>query len=664
MKNAILVLLLCSVGFLRAQIPLAASFETGNPTCNGDSSGYISVFPLGGNPPYVAAIDSGAFTRATSFRGLAAGTYLVRIFDANFDTVSYSLTLTDPPPLAISITDSKGETCHRDRTGRISVDASGGSAPYRFAIDNGVFTNGNVFKDLAGGIHIVEVLDSQDCQEDTLTLVMTPPPVDGYVEVLEEVQCTGDSNARIHIVPTGGTGNYVYGLNESPLQVATTFEELGGGTYTITIQDDSGCVALLPLDLVNPEPVAFSVDVDSIACAGDQNGRIIINGQGGSAPYAYDFEASGFSFINNFPGLGEGTYLLQIRDIKDCFSAIDSVVLTQPAAIEVVLNTQDLICKGDQSGALSARITGGTPPYQYAWDGQITQQSLDITGLNAGNHYLAVTDQNGCSRVDTTSLSEPAEAVALSLVSVIQTVCERTDGRIVVEANGGNGPYTYTWPDIPAQVGNDATGLGAGTYTVIAQDEDGCQDSLSVEIETTFVPTAAITTFPNVDNGIRITEGRVRFMGNVQFADSVAWDFGDGSPISTQSSPTHVYDSIGTFQVRLRAWDEDGLCPAEAIANVVVLPIEQLHIPNAFSPNMDGSNDLFRVAGEEIAQMQVSIFNRWGRMVARLSSTEDVWDGTNFNGQQLPTGVYTYMAQITFVSGYQRQRGGTISLIR
>ena len=97
---------------------------------------------------------------------------------------------------------------------------------------------------------------------------------------------------------------------------------------------------------------------------------------------------------------------------------------------------------------------------------------------------------------------------------------------------------------------------------------------------------------------------------------------------------------------------------------VIVEKPYAIYAPNAFSPDGDGLNDVFKVSGQGIIDFEMEIFNRWGQMVFKSSNINQNWDGT-FKGKDLPTGTYVYKIKIiTYGENQKSVKSGTISLVR
>jgi hypothetical protein len=133
-----------------------------------------------------------------------------------------------------------------------------------------------------------------------------------------------------------------------------------------------------------------------------------------------------------------------------------------------------VLCSGDANGSIEINATGGTGSYQYSLNGGSSQPGNTFTGLAPGDYLVTVTDQNGCTGSDSTTVTEPPPlTVTASVISNVST-CGGSDGIAFAIATGGNAPLSYSWSDIFNQTDSTATNLEAGIYTVTVTDMNGC----------------------------------------------------------------------------------------------------------------------------------------------------------------------------------------------
>ena len=107
----------------------------------------------------------------------------------------------------------------------------------------------------------------------------------------------------------------------------------------------------------------------------------------------------------------------------------------------------------------------------------------------------------------------------------------------------------------------------------------------------------------------------------------------------------------------------NGHCTAEASINIYVSFAGQVYIPNAFTPNGDGNNDVFEIYGHGIERVDMKVFNRWGEKVFESHNQFWGWDGTYKGTLQMPS-VFVYEATVYFLDGSQQQYKGSVTLVR
>ena len=139
----------------------------------------------------------------------------------------------------------------------------------------------------------------------------------------------------------------------------------------------------------------------------------------------------------------------------------------------------NVLCNGNNTGAIDLTPTGGTAPYTYNWGGGITTQNR--TNLTAGNYSVTITDANNCTGVVNATITQPATALGGTATKTDVSCTGGGNGTATVVATGGAIPYSYSWA--PSGGTNaTATGLAANTYTVTVTDFNGCQITRSVTV--------------------------------------------------------------------------------------------------------------------------------------------------------------------------------------
>jgi gliding motility-associated-like protein len=164
----------------------------------------------------------------------------------------------------------------------------------------------------------------------------------------------------------------------------------------------------------------------------------------------------------------------------------------------------------------------------------------------------------------------------------------------------------------------------------------------------------------------------VQFDNQSTGATNYVWNFGDGNG-SVFSDPSHLYEEDSSYVVMLIAIN--GACADTAYATINT-GSASIFIPNVFSPNNDGNNDVFGFSASGIETFHCMIYNRWGQLMAELSTPDAFWDGRDANGTEVPEGVYFFMLEATsslliyvathtdLPAGKSLHAEGTVTLIR
>ena len=213
-------------------------------------------------------------------------------------------------------------------------------------------------------------------------------------------------------------------------------------------------------------------------------------------------------------------------------------------------------------------------------------------------------------------------------------------------------------------VGNPFNLNSTTSYTVSGVDENGCEGNASITLETTPNPIALFEGTP-VSGSIPLN---VDFLNQSSNATMYSWDFGNGGLLdySDPDNPSlsSIYEIEGIYYVELIA--QNDLCSDTfgIEINALLLGDPIIFVPNVFSPNQDGTNELFIIETENIATLELIILNRWGNVMARIESLDDGWDGKSFSGNEAEEGVYFYKYTAQGNNGTELSGHGFLTLVR
>ena len=318
-----------------------------------------------------------------------------------------------------------------------------------------------------------------------------------------------------------------------------------------------------------------------------------------------------------------------------------------------------VLCQGDENGLLQAQGFGGTPPYEYLWN--TGTQGSDLENIGAGNYEVTVIDQNGCSIILNESLNEPA-LLDFDL-SASQPDCIIETGTIDIgNITGGIPPYMISINENPFTNELSFEGLEAGNHTVIIQDINGCEMDTLINIP----PIPAF-------NGDIINEITLTLGDSIQLTptfntipESIIWQ---GEAMSCNDCLEPFVRPLNSGLYTLTATSEYGCVHQEEIF-IQVDRVYDVFVPNAFSPNNDGINDIFTVfADPSIVEVrEMMIYSRWGELVFQNkdfppNNKNFGWDGI-FLGQLMDPAVFVWTVEVEFIDGTIQFLKGDVTLVK
>jgi hypothetical protein len=308
---------------------------------------------------------------------------------------------------------------------------------------------------------------------------------------VDSVQCYAASNGNIYSSPNAGTAPYTYVWSTNPPQYTQNAISIPAGTYTVTITDAAANTASTSTTVYQPSAINVSITAFTpILCYGLNNGTATVSISGGTPPYTYynwdDGETT--ASANN---LNVGTHTVTVTDHNGC-TQTTSVIITQPAQINIILTPDSVSCYGHGNGSILANVTGGTPNYTYIWSNM--QTAGTATNLVAGIYTVTVTDHNGCTANSNATVLQPTQMNSIVTNADTILACNGdNNGTITITATGGTPPLTYHWSTGASGItinnlpGGYHHNGGIYTYTDTITDHNGCAIIRTVNV---YQPTA------------------------------------------------------------------------------------------------------------------------------------------------------------------------------
>lgn len=438
-----------------------------NVTCYGFVNGEISITVTGGTAPYNYQWSNGANT--SNISGLAAGTYSVTVTDSQGCISTMDIIVSQPNELLLT-TSKTDVLCHGESTGAINLTILGGTQPYDVSWSNGAITEDIMA--IPAGTYSVTVIDANGCSDNVTIIITEPPTAMTSSAIPTDNICFGAAEGAADLSVEGGIPPYSFSWSNG----ATTEDiyNLVSGTYTVTITDANGCILIGTVFVGQPPQIVVTPNIQHISCYGMNDGYISIFVNGGTPPYDYLWNNGNSSTL--LSGLSAGTYSLTITDAVNC-TLSKTYTIIEPALLEVSdAVATDVLCYGDNTGAINITVIGGTMPYSFSWNnGQITE---DLSDLYAGNYSVTVTDNSGCAAYRSVQITQPLAKINISAIIHHVSCYEGSDGSIDISVSGGTQPFTYLWN--PYAITQDLVDIVSGTYIVSVTDSHGCNETLEV----------------------------------------------------------------------------------------------------------------------------------------------------------------------------------------
>ena len=361
--------------------------------------------------------------------------------------------------------------------------------------------------------------------------------------------------------------------------------------------------------------------------------------------------------------MAAGTYGYTVSDANNC-SVTQSATITQPGKINLATTITNLNCYNDNTGAIATIETGGISPFSFALENNGVSVQTSATGqfnnLAAGSYILLVTDANFCLDSVPALVSQP-NLLTNNIDSTNVTCFGLSNGQVQVLPVGGTPSFTFALSNGTTNGSGLFNNLFAGTYSITITDAHGCTAVNNVIITQ---PDSFLISVSPVQSVVKLGD-TLQLNASSNQPDSVFYVWTPSNGLSCDDCPNPVFNNVYSATYYITGTSSNG-CKTSYEISVTVIPDYNLFIPNAFTPNGDGKNDVWQMFGElhNVKQFAVKVFNRWGELVYEGQDVTKGWDGT-YKGGASPEGVYVYEISLVWLDNrgddhYQ----GSITLLR
>jgi gliding motility-associated-like protein len=456
-----------------------------------------------------------------------------------------------------------------------------------------------------------------------------------------------------------------------------TYGSTGNYTAEVTVTDANGCTSICQVQVtisIAPQVNAmFSGNITAVGCG---TGSVDFTDQstGGVIAWTWDFGDGNTDNSQNpthnytAPGYYDVTLIATNGVLADTLVLPNFIYIPPPPVAEFTA-LDSIECEPYIFRFLDQSLGGATDWLWDFGDGQtstLQNPSHEYTDPGTYSVTLTVTTSDGCTATLTTQnfiqyLEQP-EAGFFTLDTLMCT----GEAISFTDTSVSSNKWLWNFGDgTPIDVGQNPihvyTEPGIYTVTQIVENSSGCKDTMVAVQYIEIVPYPEAN-FDADTFKLQLPDTTVQFFNLSQYYDSLVWVLGNGDTAYIDN-PVGVYQDSGIYVITLIVSNEIG-CVDTLQIPLQVIEQESFFVPNSFTPDDDFINENFSVFGRGIVSGEMYIYDRWGQPVFDTDQIFTGWDGTTKDGKDAMIGVYVYYIKITWFTGRQFDKRGTVTLIR
>jgi hypothetical protein len=444
--------------------------STDTVTCHGLSDGKFVLQGSGGwGSKYYYGSDT-TFRNGTStdFNDLPAGTYTFYVKDTSGVKAQATFVMAQPETLSALVASVTDANCHGSSDGAISLTVTGGNTNFEVSSDNLSWQRGTTLSAIPAGSYTVIARDNKKCTTTASATVNEPTAIVVTDTSITNTQCKVNEGV---IIPTikGGVPGYSYQWYNGDTLMSITSASLNNlysGQYTLKVTDSHSCLNSFEFYVSD----ITDLNIDSIfshaaTCWGYSDGWATVKISKGFPPYTKTW--NGTYNGDTISGLATGQYSFKVSDSEGC-KVYQYYNIGTPDSLHISGTITNPLCYGLSDGSIESLISGGTEPYSYLWS--TGRKKYNVTSLDTGTYTLNITDNHGCTKSGTFTLSYQ-ERVQSGIPAAL-SLCKNNDYTI----DGGDFA-SYLWKQDGTEVSTERriTITEQGTYTLDFEDSRGCK---------------------------------------------------------------------------------------------------------------------------------------------------------------------------------------------
>ncbi len=320
-------------------------------------------------------------------------------------------------------------------------------------------------------------------------------------------------------------------------------------------------------------------------------------------------------------------------------------------------------CHNDSNGSVAIIVNGGNAPYYLQWNDPNNQQTALIDSLPAGTYTVIITDAAGCKDTSSYIIPNPTPLVFDTITSYAYCKGQCIGTAAAINVNGGIPGYSYLWSDNNQQTSASATGLCPGSYSITITDANGCSKTLTNLIVNY---SDSLPYFDAYSDDTTLYQGQSTQMHCIPDSNIYNYTWNPSQYLSNSSIPNPIATPPTSFSYIATMTDKNGCIVKDTVyleVENVICGEPEVFIPNAFSPNNDGQNEMLYVRGNAIKTMLLRVYDRWGELIFESNSKTNGWNGT-YNNKAVDPGVFVYYLEVVCYDNQQYFKKGNITVIR
>ena len=631
---------------------------------------------------------SGSTTNSTATASLA-GVYNVTVTNNPGNNCSTIKSITVPfniTPVNASITPATTITCN---TPSLTLNANPGGSSYTYTwsgtspiVSGGSTQNPNINNGGAYSVAITNTVNGCIGFANIAVASSTNPPVPSLSANSVSITCsipTPSIMVTTNVSPVTYSWTPIIGIVSGTETTSTPSFSLPG-TYSVVLTNTSnGCSSIakiVQVDLDNVIPVINLIgpsNSGSLTCSKSSITTTANVTPLGNLTYTWTNSQGISSSVNQaaVTFTAAGVYTVVVTNtLTGCVSSSATPITftvksnTVAPILNVVLTSSNstIGCGVNSSITYSVNSIVSNGSATYLWS-PIGGSNQTFTTNVAGTYSVLVIDAvNNCSNTTQFTVSQNTISPNLTAAATVTTPCGSTITVLSASSTATNVSFSWTGPPTAVIIGSSTSSPTvnlAGNYVVTVTDViSTCTTSSNVNVLPTVV-TAAFTADPTSG----IAPLLVNFTNQSIGATSYSWNFGNNSPISTYTNTNTTYTTGGSYTVILTAYE--GNCIRTSTTTIIVYDDFLCTIPNVFTPNGDGVNDIFSISCTAYIEMSLTIFNRWGTKLYDYTGSKAEWDGKTTGGESVVDGTYFFIAKVK--GAYDNKeviKNGAVSLFR